>query len=363
VSDLVLPQSLEQITPDWINRAFANGAGADRPAVIDLSTAVIGDELGFMSLVARLDLTYDGARGDLPASVVVKLDPTTGVSVSTAQETRAFEREVKFYREIAPEVDMRLPRIFFAETSPEASIIVMEDLGDLVSYDQVRGLSHEHVLAAVREIARLHAHHWNNHDLLAKPWLPLHDHFFDVGFEDLWPPFVEVYGLRIGREARYLGERVARHLRWIEARIAERPLTLIHGDFRADNILFGPSGAPGDVLVLDWQLGNLSLATIDVARLLGGSEPIAERQGHQYEVLEAWHSALIDGGVPDYSYADALYDLRLGALYSLFVPVRVMDLAKGGQGTRSARLLDATAQRQFASALELEAGQILPTDR
>ena len=65
----------------------------------------------------------------------------------------------------------------------------------------------------------------------------------------------------------------------------------------------------------------------------------------------------------DYSYADALYDLRLGALYSLFVPVRVMDLAKDGQGTRSARLLDATAQRQFASALELDAGQILPSDR
>lgn len=238
----------------------------------------------------------------------------------------------------------------------------MEDLGEFTAFDQVNGLSHDRVIGAVREIAKLHAAHWNSDALRAKPWLPMHDHFFDEGYEDLWPPFAELYGLRIGREARYLGERVARHLRWIESRIAERPITLIHGDFRADNILFGPSGSPDDVLVLDWQLGNLSLAAIDVARLLGGSEPIAERKGHQFEVFEAWHGALLDGGVTDYSHEDALYDLRLGALYSLFIPVKVLHLTGDNPGPRSARLLDATAQRQFASALELDAGRLLPPD-
>jgi thiamine kinase-like enzyme len=351
---------LDQITPAWLDQVFAASIGPGLPKVSGIGIVVIGEEIGFLSQVARIDLTFDGDTADLPDTIVVKMEPDSGEFVSTSKEVRAFEREVLFYKEIAPTLGMRLPRIFFAEATETASLLVMEDLSAMTRFDQVRGLSHDHVLAAVREIAKLHAAHWNNQDLKSKPWLPVHDHFFDDGYHELWPPFAEAYGLRIGREARYLGERVAKHLRWIEERIDERPLTLIHGDFRADNILFDVTGAAADALVLDWQLGNLSMATIDVARLLGGSEPIAERKGHQFEILEAWHGALVDEGVDDYHYEDALYDLRLGALYSLFIPVKVLHLAGNDPGPRAARLLDATAQRQFASALELGAGQLLP---
>ena len=118
-------------------------------------------------------------------------------------------------------------------------------------------------------------------------------------------------------------------------------------------------GAPRAVVLLDWQLANRSLGTIDVARLLGGSEPAAERRGHQVEVCAAWHEALVAGGVRDYDFAAALDDFRLAVLYCLFIPVKGFYLAGAEPGVRTGRLLDAMAERFYASALEIDAGRLL----
>lgn len=360
MSQLAVPATMDEITADWLDRMFTASVGTGRPPVASLKKTVIGVEKGFLSETAIIELDFGGAESDLPTSVVAKLQPKTGDFVDTAKESHAFEREIRFYKELAPSAPIRLPRVYFSEVSDDSSLLIMEDLSHLANVDQVSGLTHERVVAAVRAIAKMHAAHWDSEHLHAKPWIPLHDHFFDEGFEDHWPTFSEAYGLRIGRAGRALGERVAANLRWIEQRISERPTTFVHGDFRADNLLFGPAGTPEEVLVLDWQLGNLSLGTIDITRLLGGSEPVAERQGHQFEIMEAWHDELIANGVREYSYDDALYDFRLGALYSLFIPVKVLHLSSDDIGPRAARLLDTTAERQFASALELDAGSLLP---
>jgi hypothetical protein len=102
------------------------------------------------------------------------------------------------------------------------------------------------------------------------------------------------------------------------------------------------------------------MAAIDPTRLLGGSEPAAERSGHQLEVCAAWHEGLLLAGVRGYDLEDALRDFRLGALYNLLVPVKALYMVGDDPGPRSARLVDADAERLFASALELDAGAMLP---
>ena len=54
---------------------------------------------------------------------------------------------------------------------------------------------------------------------------------------------------------------------------------------------------------------------------------------------------------------DAMF--RLAALYCLFIPVKGLYLAGPDAGTRTARLLDAMAERFYASALEIDAGRLL----
>ena len=183
-------------------------------------------------------------------------------------------------------------------------------------------MRHDEVVAAVREIARVHASFWENERLAELKWLPDHDQMWRQGYEEHWPGFEREYGVRLGPEAIALGERVLTNLEWIREQVAGRPSTMIHSDLRADNLLFGEPRTKDAVVLLDWQLVTRSMGAIDPTRLLGGSEPASQRNGHHLEVFTAWHEALLEHGVTGYEFEEALADFRLGALCNLMVPVR-----------------------------------------
>lgn len=356
-----VPRSVEEITCDWIGEALRAGGVADFATATVLRTCVIGAERGFLSLTVRVEIDYASAPSDkVPTSMVVKLEPVGANFRDAERRYGAFDREIRFYREVAGRVPLRLPRIYYADASDDGKVLLMEDLCAYRTLDQVHGMRHEEVIATVREAAKLHAAFASPGALDGLDWLPLHDHFFDEGFAEHWPAFARCYELRIGRDAVRLGERVARNMRWLEERIAARPVTLIHGDLRADNLLFGDGGPRSEIVVLDWQLANRSLAAIDIARVLGGSEPAAERRGHQLEVFTAWHEGLLRAGLTGYDFEDALSDFRLGVLYCLFIPVFGFTMVGSEPEGRTARLLDAIAERLYASAIELDAGALLP---
>ena len=354
-----MPSRIEQVDGRWIEEILADAGLLRDACVTRVEHRVIGDEKGFLSVTARVAIDYDGPAEGAPRSLVVKIEPPAGQFRDAERRVDAFAREIRFYREMAPGLTLRLPRVVFADARDDGSALVMEDLTGLDCADQLHGLRHEQVVATVRAIARLHAAFWNDDARAALGWMPEHDHFFDDGFVEHWPHFVETYELRIGKAALRLGERVCERKAWLEERIAARPASVIHGDLRADNLLFTKGAAGEEPVILDWQLANRTLAAIDVARLMGGSEPAAERSGHQVEVCAAWHEALVAHGVRGYALEEALDDFRLAALYCLFIPVKGFYLAGPAAGTRTARLLDAMAERFYASALEVDAGRLL----
>jgi aminoglycoside phosphotransferase (APT) family kinase protein len=56
---------------------------------------------------------------------------------------------------------------------------------------------------------------------------------------------------------------------WLEANVPEdHPETLVHGDFRLDNMLYGPGTPPELVAVLDWELSTLGDPLADLGFLL-----------------------------------------------------------------------------------------------
>lgn len=352
-----LPEAQDDITPDWLNAAVFSDTP---PKVTAISASPIGEGRGLLSQTLRLNLTYEGSAADRPESLIAKLLPTDQNSLAVAAEIKPFEREIAFYRDVACRSNIRVPTIFFADMSPQGCVLIMEDLGHLSIGDQVRGIRHDRTRAAAREIAKMHAAYWDNEALHALEWAPEDDHLYTDPFLEYWPQFAEVYGLRIGKHGVEIGERVAGDFDWLEGRIASRPKSLVHGDLRGDNLLFGEPGAPDEVLILDWQLAHKSLATFDVARLLGGSEPIAERAGHQIEIFHEWHDALSRAGVPDYPADEALDDFRLAALHCLLIPVQVFKAFGAEPEGRVGRLLDVMAERFFAAAIELEAESVLP---
>ena len=74
---------------------------------------------------------------------------------------------------------------------------------------------------------------------------------FPATFELGWPMFLERYGDELpARCLRWCEDLVADFAPWIDRHLDD-PVTLVHGDFRLDNIFFYDDGS---VAVIDWQL-------------------------------------------------------------------------------------------------------------
>ena len=168
------PKTIETISAGWLTEVLRAAGVLERATVRAVEVQAIGEGVGFLSGRARVTLHYDQSEEGAPTSVVVKLPSSIKAGNDFAESTHAYEREVRFYREVAPLTPIRVPRMFATVMEPAESafIMVMEDLQALTAGDQVSGMSRAQVLAAVRTIAPLHAHWWNGDQRQVLPWMP-----------------------------------------------------------------------------------------------------------------------------------------------------------------------------------------------
>jgi aminoglycoside phosphotransferase (APT) family kinase protein len=136
--------------------------------------------------------------------------------------------------------------------------------------------------------------------------------------------------------------------RWALAR-AER-FGLVHGDYRLDNLLFPPSGAPG-VAAVDWQTLSLALPARDLAYFIGTSLDPEERRASERALVEAYHAALVRHGVSAYSLEECWDDYRFAMLQGPLVSV--FGQAYGTRTERGDRMFAAMTARSCAAIRDL----------
>ena len=107
----------EELTPEWLS-------GVLGATVSDVSSTPVGT--GQMSGCYRLSLRYSAGVG--PATLIAKLpspDPAVRAGGATTYAT-----EVRFYRDIASTVDMRVAACHHAQWSADTGdfVLVLEDL-------------------------------------------------------------------------------------------------------------------------------------------------------------------------------------------------------------------------------------------
>lgn len=360
------PRTIEEITAPWMTEVLREAGVIGPRACTGVDIHVIGEGVGFLSNRARVALTYDGPAAGAPATVVVKMPGITKASADFEGSTHVYEREIRFYKEVAPKTSIRVPRVY-AEVMDEREhvfILVLEDLKALAAGDQIAGLTRAQALACARTIAGLHAAWWNGDQRGALPWIPSVDRqmrdldITPAHFRAAWPVFLEEYASALPRGGRALGDRVAAHLDGVVATFYAAPRTLAHFDYRADNLFFDDPARPDSVVVLDWQLATWGPGAYDLARLVGGSLPPSERGGHHEELVECWHAALVSGGVVNYSLADAWRDYRVGAIMATLNPVLYSYILKTG-GARGNALASAMVTRFFTDLVECGAEAVI----
>jgi hypothetical protein len=338
--------------PGWIGAVL----GA---TITALDAQLLGETRGFQSTTWQLSLRSDPPLS-APASVILKSEASDGERNTFSRLHNAFAREVGVYNHFAPRLQAHRPSIYGCQAA-QPSWVLMEDLSHLRSGDQVVGLSYQESAATIEAMAAIHAEFWMDPALEQHSWLPEGSFWYAEPKTEILDDFLAVYGVRFGPEVCRLHAAVLEQTSAINQALRDRPWTLVHGDLRADNLLFDNTAEDPAAVILDWSWATRSLAAIDLAFLVGGSTPPVQRLGRHDDLLLAWHRALLHRGVRDYTLADARRDQQLAALRCLTAGIAIHAFSKGDQTpVRIALYMDDAIQRHAAYAAEVAAWEALP---
>jgi len=301
----VIPVAVDDVTPEWLSRVLG----------LDIVATEVLDQHSGTTGRARLALTYgSGVDGDCPPSLFVKLPPFNEKQRRFVAHTGLGTAEARFYRDVAADVPLRVPAVFYAELDDDGYIMLLEDLeasgcrfprpGDDDAVAVVDSI--------VDELAGLHARYWE-HPALER----------ELGWTSQGMRIAFGIGGRFMRNAldqfandmppayRRLGELYVAHTPAIAELWAAPPHTLAHGDPHLGN-LFVDGNRAG---FFDWGMIMCKAGMWDVAYVICNSVPTEIRRANERTWLSRYRAQLAEHGIA--LAADAAWEqYRLYAVYS-----------------------------------------------
>lgn len=297
-----VPATIADISADWIGRSLAGRFPDARVAAARMEGFVDGT-----AQKCRFELDYDKAGPSGPPSLWVK----GGFDPKGASQGNAFSNEVRFYRDLAPLLDISLPDSFYGaiDKATNNGVVVLEDL-------LLRGarfgratepLAPDMAARVLTIQARLHARFWGGRDTAHLDWLVPGGAIAGAGVVDqyfgLWdnarklPRFAFLTAEQADRPRMQAAlNRLIDHLR-------DHPLCVLHGDSQGGNLFF-IDDAPG---YLDWQHSMIGHWAFDLAGFMMTSLTVEDRRHNERALLQHYLSELTDAGVVAPSF-DAAWD-------------------------------------------------------
>lgn len=295
-------------TPDVarLNVALASRLGAAQ--VTGVEAEAIGT--GQMSESRRLQMAYSGPC-DLPRTLIAKFPSDDPTSRATGKATRCYEVEASFYRDLRDALDVHAPQCHFVERNGETDdfLLLLEDFAPCRQGDQIAGCNLAEAQACIDELVRLHGPLWNSPLLARLGWLnrssPDQRSASYGLMQTVFPGFMERYRDRLTPEARSVGDEFVRDGGNYSSRITPHS-TVVHGDFRLDNLLFTASGRVG---VVDFQTVTHASGALDLAYFIGAGLDTDVRRAHERELVAQWADGL-GGYNVTLSFDEAWMDYR-----------------------------------------------------
>jgi hypothetical protein len=338
-----------ELTPEWMTAAL-RAAGLD-VTVRALRSEAVGT--GQMAHNERIFLDYEGDAGSAPKTLVGKF-PSPSEESRGAGASGGYRAETRFYTELGDSLAIRTAACYYGAISEDESTftLLLEDLAPATQGDQIAGGSDEEIEAAVRNLAGLHAPRWNDPTLDQIDWVTTGiSGQFQLYIEMGTPAFIERYKDRLSQaDAETLSAFAAGVGRWMEIRPVEK--TLVHGDYRLDNLMFDHEGGECRVAAVDWQTLSVACGGQDLAYLLGNSSPPEQRRAHEDHMLEVYRQAMAELGV-ERSAEQVRHDYVYGTFQG--PSITMLGALAVGQTDRGDEMFMAMASRSCAQIRDLNA--------
>lgn len=328
--------------------------------------SVDAEPVGIGALADTFRLRTAWRRGSGPASLVAKVPSADPTAAATAASIGAYEREVRFYEELAPRTALSLPAHLGTMTVDGARTgLLLEDLTSMAPGDQFAEPSPAVLRRAREQLVALQAPFWNTPPQDGD-WLHRRQGVAIPGIHDRMQRSWAVAAERIAGdfdrdECAAIDRFVPAASAWAES--LDGPFALCHHDFRMDNVLLGAPEDTGErddserLVVLDWQTVGWGAPMFDVAYLLGTSlGPDARRRVERDEV--ARHVDDLAAAGVAWSVEEAWEAYRRASFAVLLMLVPPTGSVKGSE--RSDRMYRRLLRQGARMVLDLDALELLP---
>lgn len=364
---LDIPSTPADITAEWLTEALRAG-GAISPAseVTTASHDVLGQGAGFIGQIARFTLTYAREEPGAPATLIAKLPALDPGAREIGMLYGLYDREYRFYNELAPEITFRTARCYYSAGDAETTryILLLEDLSTSGACgDQVAGCSFNQARIALSQLALHHARWWAHPRLTQIQWLQpgidLVNGAMQQTYPQCWEAALALFGDRMPAPIREALPTLNVRITKLMETIAEGDMTIAHGDYRLDNLFFGGEGSDYELAVLDWQSPNQGWGAYDIAYFLYSNVDVETRRAHEMPILREYHDTLVANGVANYPLDALLLDYRRSLLVSLgiwIVNAATLDTAN----ERGKALFDLFFDRLSTAIIDHDALALLP---
>ncbi|MFZ1164217.1 phosphotransferase [Mycobacterium sp.] len=297
-----LPRSINELDAQALSKIMGRRV---------MSVSMIGGDAGTSSR-ARLALTGD----DVPASVFVKMAAETAATRLMGELGQLAHTEVRFYRELAPQLT-GLPASYGSafDSVTGRFVLILEDLAvdPCIFPDTLHPLDKDQASMIVELLARLHATFWER--LPAWVYSASGDHT-----SLLTGPLLNTSARRLAERTSILvedGRFIIDNYRRVAKLIDGQPNTVTHGDAHPGNVYFR-NGKAG---LLDWQAVRRGHPGRELSYTLITGMTTADRQSCERDLLATYRHALVAAGGPELDADELWLRYRQGALYAYVAPL------------------------------------------
>jgi aminoglycoside phosphotransferase (APT) family kinase protein len=173
----------------------------------------------------------------------------------------------------------------------------------------------------------------------------------------IWESFVDRYRSSLDPVTLDIGPQIGELLSLVNEDDSHAR-TVVHGDFRLDNMLFGTPAGGRPLTVVDWQTVGLGPGPRDVAYFLGNALAPETRRSCERGLLARYHRALVDDyGISDYPFERCWAEYVVHSHSSLVMAVFASMMV--GRTDRGDAMFMAMANRSAHMAADLDSPSVI----
>ena len=306
-----IPKSMQDVTDQWLIDNISAHPDFANDRITSVNREPVGEGIGQVGEFNRVMVETESAQ---KISLFLKLRAPVEGMHAVALRYKMYEKEVRFYTELAQQMSVRTPKVFYADYEPatENVALLLEFMDGWHSPDQITGASHTQTVAAIKQLANINAPYWNRTQEL--PWLPTtQTDYLQQTIGDM-QACRDIFFQRFENDVPITKADFHQIIEaWpaILDGLSEGNLTLTHYDYRVENLFF--SGDESEVAVIDWQLIAAIRAGWDLAYLIGTNIPTDQRRDNEQHYIDLYLQQMQEQGV-HYSEADLRQDMKWALL-------------------------------------------------